>query len=189
MPSTGRDAIADSHRQNATNVRYRDMTFCASANAAVSAHSQPARQLFSGIARSYEWLETLLSLGPDPPRRNTLVASIRAKPADRALDVATGTGMVTRALVDAYGCRVIGLDQGAEMLRAGSVHAGSLVRAQVERLPFGQESFDHVTCTYLPRYVDDPAVAIRELARVLRPGGRPAILQFGVPRNITPEPG
>jgi len=108
---------------------------------------------------------------------------VRAKEGDRVLDVATGTGMVARALVDAYGCRVVGLDQSAEMLAAGSATAYPLTRAQAERLPFIDESFEHVTFTYLLRYVDDPAATIRELARVLRPGGRLAMLEFGVPQS------
>jgi hypothetical protein len=58
-----------------------------------------------------------------------------------------------------------------------------LVRAQAERLPFPDASFDHVTFTYLLRYVDDPAATVRELSRVLRPGGRLATLEFGVPRG------
>lgn len=58
-----------------------------------------------------------------------------------------------------------------------------VVRARAERLPFRDESFDHVTFTYLLRYVDDPAATLRELARVLRPGGRLATLEFGVPRG------
>jgi len=59
-----------------------------------------------------------------------------------------------------------------------------LVRARAERLPFGDASFDHVTFTYLLRYVDDPQATLRELARVLRPGGRLATLEFGVPRGL-----
>src|SRR5229473_3063543 len=69
------------------------------------------------------------------------------------------------------------------MLAAGSADGRPRVRAQGERLPFADESFDHVTFTYLLRYVDDPAATIRELTRVLRPSGRLATLEFGVPAN------
>ena len=62
-------------------------------------------------------------------------------------------------------------------------HLPGLVRGRAERLPFADASFDHVTFTYLLRYVDDPAATLRELARVLRPGGRLAALEFGVPRG------
>src|SRR3989442_7544067 len=62
-----------------------------------------------------------------------------------------------------------------------------LVRGRAERLPSPDESFDHLTFTYLLRYVDDPAAVMRELARVLRPGGRIAALDFGVPPNPLPR--
>src|SRR5256886_4528048 len=63
-------------------------------------------------------------------------------------------------------------------------HLPGLVRGRAERLPFADASFDHVTFTYLLRYVDDPPATIRELARVLRPGGRLATLEFGVPPGV-----
>ena len=92
--------------------------------------------------------------------------------------------MVAKALRERYGCRVVGLDQSADMLAAARDRNGlfaGLVRARAEALPFADASFDHVTFTYLLRYVDDPAATLRELARVLRPGGRLATLEFGVP--------
>src|SRR2546422_5132377 len=71
------------------------------------------------------------------------------------------------------------------MLSAAAGRTGHmpLVRGRAERLPFPDESFDHLTFTYLLRYVDDPAAVMRELARVVRPGGRIAALDFGVPPN------
>jgi demethylmenaquinone methyltransferase/2-methoxy-6-polyprenyl-1,4-benzoquinol methylase len=111
---------------------------------------------------------------------------VGAKPGELVLDVATGTGLVARALRGRYACRVVGLDQSADMLAAARGRDGlfaGLVRGRAERLPFGDASFDHVTFTYLLRYVDDPAATLRELARVLRPGGRLATLEFGVPRG------
>jgi len=152
-------------------------------DSAASARSRHARRLFAGIALSYEWVATVLSLGQDPRWRRALAAAVCAKTEDRVLDVATGTGTVARALVRRYGCRVIGLDQSADMLAAGAADGRPLVRAQGERLPFADESFDHVTFTYLLRYVDDPAATMRELVRVLRPGGRVTTLEFGVPAN------
>ncbi|HAF09504.1 MAG TPA: hypothetical protein DCK98_05410 [Chloroflexi bacterium] len=100
--------------------------------------------------------------------------------------MATGTGLVARALRERYACRVVGLDQSPDMLAAARDRDGlfaGLVRARAERLPFRDGSFDHVTFTYLLRYVDDPAATLRELARVLRPGGRLATLEFGVPQG------
>jgi demethylmenaquinone methyltransferase / 2-methoxy-6-polyprenyl-1,4-benzoquinol methylase len=99
----------------------------------------------------------------------------------RVLDVATGTGLVARAL-ERRGCEVTGLDQSADMLRSGRT-TRHRVQAQAERLPFPDGAFDAVTFTYLMRYVDDPAATMAELARVIRPGGTLACLEFHVPRN------
>jgi len=102
------------------------------------------------------------------------------------LDVATGTGLVAAELLR-RGFRVTALDQSAEMLEiarrrfAGQVE---LVEASAERLPFEDERFDHLTFTYLLRYVDDPAATLAELARVVRPGGVVASLEFGLPRGL-----
>jgi demethylmenaquinone methyltransferase/2-methoxy-6-polyprenyl-1,4-benzoquinol methylase len=85
--------------------------------------------------------------------------------------------------------RVVAIDQSEPMLRAGGEPTGlaglddriAPVVAQAERLPFGDASFDAVTFTYLLRYVDDPAATVGELARVIRPGGSIAMLEFSVP--------
>jgi demethylmenaquinone methyltransferase/2-methoxy-6-polyprenyl-1,4-benzoquinol methylase len=167
---------SSSGETSASNAAPRD-----SAAAARSAH---ARQLFAGIAHSYEWVATILSLGQDPRWRRALVASVRANEDDMVLDVATGTGMVARTLVEYYGCRVVGLDQSPAMLAAGIMDRNPLVCAHGEQLPFADASFDHVTFTYLLRYVEDPAATLRELARVLRPGGQLAALEFGVPESL-----
>lgn len=126
-------------------------------------------------------------MGQDPRWRRALVAAVGAQPGELVLDVATGTGLVARALRRRYACRVIGLDQSADMLAAARDRDGlraGLVRARAEKLPFPDASFDHVTFSYLLRYVDDPAATLRELARVLRLGGRLATLEFGVPSGI-----
>ncbi|MDX6674460.1 MAG: demethylmenaquinone methyltransferase / 2-methoxy-6-polyprenyl,4-benzoquinol methylase, partial [Solirubrobacteraceae bacterium] len=116
--------------------------------------------------------------------------AVGAERNQRVLDVATGTGMVARALVRASGCQVVGVDQSRQMLaRARKVTAGTpslagritFSEGYAERLPFADGEFDHVTFTYLLRYVDDPGATVRELARVLKPGGRLASLEFGVP--------
>jgi demethylmenaquinone methyltransferase/2-methoxy-6-polyprenyl-1,4-benzoquinol methylase len=109
------------------------------------------------------------------------------------LDVACGTGLVSRALIRRWGCRVVGLDQSAPMLeRARSALAAEpglagrleLVEGEAERLPFADAEFDHLTFTYLLRYVDDPAATLRELARVVKPGGRVSSLEFCLPRGV-----
>jgi len=144
-----------------------------------------ARRIFSGIGATYEKAGALLSFGQDARWRARLVDSVRAAPGDVVLDVATGTGLVARAVSERYGCDVVGLDRSGDMLSAAVARNGHipLVLARAESLPFPDDSFDHLTFTYLLRYVDDPAATMRELARVVRPGGRIAALDFGVPPN------
>jgi len=144
-----------------------------------------ARRIFSGIGPTYERAGGLLSFGQDARWRDRLVSLLDAAPDDAVLDVATGTGLVARAIAERYGCEVVGLDRSADMLSAAAAGDGHipLVRARAECLPFPDASFDHLTFTYLLRYVDDPAAVMRELARVVRPGGRIVSLDFGVPPN------
>lgn len=105
------------------------------------------------------------------------------------LDVATGTGAVAAELASRTGCRVTGIDQSPGMLAAarkllaarGLADRVELVRGEAEALPFDDASFDGLTVTYLLRYVADPAATLAELARVVRPGGALASLEFGVP--------
>ena len=155
-----------------------------------SERKRGALSLFSGLGRRYDLLSAALSFGQDPRWRGAMVAAVRATPDDRVLDVATGTGLVARRLVRRYGCSVVGLDQSREMLaeadralsRRPALRARTeLTVGEAERLPFRDREFDHLTFTYLLRYVDDPAATLRELARVVRPGGRIASLEFGLP--------
>ena len=105
------------------------------------------------------------------------------------LDVATGTGAVAEQLVLRRRCAVTGIDQSADMLAAaherlderGLLQRVRLMEGEAERLPFEDEIFDGLTVSYLLRYVDDPAAVLAELARVVRPGGTIASLEFGVP--------
>jgi len=148
--------------------------------------SADAPRIFTGIAHSYDRVGALLSFGQDPRWRHALVDAVDAGAGDLILDVATGTGLVAMELARRYGCTVVGLDRSADMLaeavRRNGLIAG-LVNARAERLPFPDATFDHVTFTYLLRYVDEPAATLSELARVLKPGGRLAALEFGVPSS------
>jgi demethylmenaquinone methyltransferase / 2-methoxy-6-polyprenyl-1,4-benzoquinol methylase len=158
-----------------------------------SQRKQHALELFEELPARYDELAAALSLFQDPRWRRAAVEAVAAGPEDRVLDVACGTGMVSRALVDRWGCRVVGLDQSAAMLgRARAKLAAdprlaervTLVEGEAESLPFADAEFDHLTFTYLLRYVDDPAATLRELARVVKPGGRVSSLEFCVPRGI-----
>src|SRR5919204_5111040 len=158
--------------------------------ALASERKRTALALFSGLPRRYDLLSAALSLGQDPRWRRAMVGAIDARDGERVLDVATGTGLVARSLVSRYGCSVVALDQSREML-AGAMAAVSrdpklaarieLVEGEAERLPFADGEFDHLTFTYLLRYVDDAAATLRELARVVKAGGRIAALEFGLP--------
>jgi demethylmenaquinone methyltransferase/2-methoxy-6-polyprenyl-1,4-benzoquinol methylase len=149
-----------------------------------------ARALFAGIAPEYERMGAALSLGQDPRWRRFLVSRVTAIPGAWVLDVATGTGLVARELAS-KNLRVVGLDQSPSMLlrgaaataRAGLGDRVRFVLGQAQALPFPDEAFDAITFTYLLRYVDDPAATLRELVRVLRPGGVLAGLEFHVPQD------
>ncbi len=158
----------------------------------VETRKQHALDLFAGLPSRYDAVGSVLSFGQDPRWRQAAVARVEAVPEDRVLDVATGTGLVADALVRRYGCRVVGLDQSSEMLAEAEARVRSnpllasrieLVQGEAESLPFADREFDHLTFTYLLRYVDDPAATLRELARVVKPGGRIASVEFMVPPN------
>jgi len=151
--------------------------------------SRVAPTLFAPLGPTYDRYARLLSFGQDPRWRRFLVARLVLQPDDRVLDVATGTGAVALELVEQHGCTVVGIDRSAEMLGVarsriaarGRASKIELHEARAEALPFADASFDALTVTYLLRYVDDPAATLRELARVVRPGGTMAMLEFGVP--------
>ena len=157
----------------------------------LSERREHAQRLFSPLAPTYDRYARLLSLGQDPRWRSFLVSRVRAGPGDRVLDVATGTGAVAIQLARDLRCEIVGLDQSAEMLaaarervaRAGLSDRIELVEGHADELPFEDASFDALTFTYLLRYVPDPAATLSELARVVRPGGTLAALEFGVPER------
>ena len=150
----------------------------------MSERTAHARELFAPLGRSYDRVGATLSLGQDPRWRGFLVSRL---PADRGhvLDVATGTGLVAAEL-QRREFQVTGLDQSPEMLELARRRFDDkieLVEASADALPFPDLAFDHITFTYLLRYVDDPGATLAELARVVRPGGVLASLEFGVPRG------
>ncbi len=144
---------------------------------------EQARQLFAPLGPTYDRVGAALSLGQDPLWRRFLVS--RLPRGGHVLDVATGTGLVATELLR-QGFEVTGVDQSPEMLAVAHRRFGDdvkLINASAEALPLGSESFDHLTFTYLLRYVTDPAATLAELARVVRPGGFVASLEFGVPKG------
>jgi demethylmenaquinone methyltransferase/2-methoxy-6-polyprenyl-1,4-benzoquinol methylase len=151
-----------------------------------------ARALFAPLGPSYDRWASILSFGQDPRWRRFLVSRIEARPTDTVLDVATGTAAVALELVRRKDCFVVGVDQSPEMLEEGRrrvalAAATRKVRLQegdARSLPFEDGQFDALTFTYLLRYVEDPPATLRELARVVKPGGTVAGLEFGVPPGV-----
>jgi demethylmenaquinone methyltransferase / 2-methoxy-6-polyprenyl-1,4-benzoquinol methylase len=146
-----------------------------------------ARTLFAPLGPTYDRYAALLSFGQDPRWRRFLVSRIEAGPRATVLDVATGTGAVARELLAQKQCTVVGLDQSPEMLaeaRRRLPASVTLIQGGAEKLPFPDGAFDALTFTYLLRYVEEPAAVLGELARVVRPGGTIAGLEFAVPHGL-----
>ncbi len=149
--------------------------------------------MFDGIARRYDLLNRILSFGLDRLWRRRLVASLAVASDWQVLDLATGTGDVAlEVLRQQPGATVVGLDPSSRMLEVGErkvAAAGlagkvTLQQGQAEALPAADDAFDAVTIAWGIRNVVDRRQALREMARVLRPGGKLAILE-----SIEPRPG
>lgn len=158
-----------------------------------------ASGLFTPLGSRYDLLAELWSFGQNRRWRGAMVERIVSGLAahtpspvgrrSRILDVATGTAGVALMLEGRTGADVIGVDLTMGMLnrgrhnvaRAGRCDHIGLALGRAEQLPFPDASFDGLTFTYLLRYVADPAATLAELARVVRPGGPIASLEFAVP--------
>jgi demethylmenaquinone methyltransferase / 2-methoxy-6-polyprenyl-1,4-benzoquinol methylase len=145
------------------------------------------RALFAPLGPTYDRYSALLSFGQDGRWRRFLVSRVNVGPGDTVLDVATGTGAVVRELFAQKRCTVVGLDQSPEMLTEARRRLPAdvrLIEGTAEALPFPDGCFDALTFTYLLRYVSDPPATLRELTRVVRPGGTIAGLEFALPRGL-----
>ena len=148
-----------------------------------AAPTETARRLFAPLGPSYERWASVLSFGQDARWRRSMVDGLGLAPGSLVLDVAAGTGSITRVL-QARGHRVVSLDQSHEMLSKAHDRGASAVLATAERLPFDDGTFDAVTFGYLLRYVDSVPDAMGELARVVRSGGAVGMVEFGLPRGL-----
>ena len=153
----------------------------------------PARiaSMFDAIAPRYDLLNHLLSGGMDRGWRSRAIDALGLTDRARVLDVCTGTGDLALAAVNRrHEASVVGVDFAAEMLRLGlvKVRAASLekrihlVRGDAARIPVGDATCDAATIGFGIRNVAEPERALAEIARILKPGGRLAILEFGQPR-------
>jgi demethylmenaquinone methyltransferase / 2-methoxy-6-polyprenyl-1,4-benzoquinol methylase len=151
-----------------------------------------AQQLFAPLPARYDRLAEVLSFGQNGRWRHAMVDHLVAAGGQRVvLDVAAGTAGVSLQIAERTGALVVGLDLTRPMLAQGARNVAAaganghvtLVNAGAERLPFADASVDALTFTYLLRYVSDPQAVLSELARVVRPGGVVASLEFNVPRS------
>ncbi len=151
--------------------------------------SAEVRQMFASIAGRYDTANEVLSLGIHRAWRRAAVRLSQVQPGQRVLDCATGTGDLALAFKRATGPsgEVIGTDFCAEMLAtapAKAARAGLEVKFQVAdalALPFPDRGFEVASIAFGIRNVDDPLRCLRELARVVKPGGRVVVLEFGQP--------
>ena len=152
---------------------------------------QRAQAVFAALPKRYDRLAELLSFGQNDRWRRAMIDQLLRDDPDRVVDVATGTAGVALQLAERSDAHVVGVDLSPQMLatgrhrveQAGQQARISLVQATGEQLPLPDRSVDALCFTYLLRYVADPPATIAELARVVRPGGRIASLEFHVPPN------
>jgi demethylmenaquinone methyltransferase / 2-methoxy-6-polyprenyl-1,4-benzoquinol methylase len=153
--------------------------------------NRAARELFDPLPDRYDRLAELLSFGQNRRWRRAMVDHVVGVRPDTVLDVASGTAGVAVQLAGRGAGRVVAVDLTEPMLRRGQVNVAAsglsgrvdFTVGQAERLPFRDACFDGLTFTYLFRYVADPQATLEELARVVRPGGAVASLEFFVPPN------
>jgi demethylmenaquinone methyltransferase/2-methoxy-6-polyprenyl-1,4-benzoquinol methylase len=137
--------------------------------------------MFDTIAPRYDLVNRLMTFGLDQRWRRTTVDALALPEGARVLDLACGTGDLSRAATR-RNYTVVGTDLSAGMLTAN--HAGApLVESEGSRLPFTDGAFDGLVCGYALRNFTDLAATLAESARVLRPGGRLAVLEVDAPRS------
>ncbi|MGL5811357.1 MAG: demethylmenaquinone methyltransferase [Nocardioides sp.] len=147
---------------------------------------QPAdvRRMFDAVARRYDLTNDLLSLGQDRRWRAHVLAAVAADAGERVLDLAAGTGTSSQPFADA-GAFVVPCDFSLGMLQVGKRARPALAFTAGDgtSLPFADETFDAVTISFGLRNIVDPVAGLREMRRVIRPGGRLVVCEFSHPTN------
>lgn len=138
--------------------------------------------MFDGVARRYDVTNTVLSLGQDRYWRQATRSALAIGPGQKVLDLAAGTAVSTVELRKS-GAWCVAADFSVGMLAAGAARNVPKIAADATRLPFGDDVFDAVTISFGLRNVVDPQAALREMARVTRPGGRLVVCEFSTPTN------
>lgn len=149
-------------------------------------------QMFDGIAERYDLLNRLISLGIDQRWRRETVDALQLGQEAEVLDLATGTGDLALLAARRHpSARLVGVDPSTRMMEVGQRKIATqglgdriqLLAGDAQSLPFEDNSFDGVMMGFGIRNVPDRAQALREMARVTRPGGRVAILELSEPQN------
>ncbi|OBG91482.1 bifunctional demethylmenaquinone methyltransferase/2-methoxy-6-polyprenyl-1,4-benzoquinol methylase [Mycobacterium sp. E3251] len=150
--------------------------------AALDKDPRDVASMFDGVARRYDVTNTLLSLGQDRYWRKATRSALAIGPGQKVLDLAAGTAVSTVEL-EKSGAWCVAADFSVGMLAAGAARNVPKIAADAMRLPFGDDVFDAVTISFGLRNVVDPRAALREMARVARPGGRLVVCEFSTPTN------
>lgn len=154
--------------------------------------SEAVHAMFSDIAPRYDLTNSVLSLGVHHLWRTATVRASAARAGSHVLDCATGTGDLALSFKKTVGPtgRVLGTDFNADMLSHAPAKARSkgldveFEVADAMNLPYADASFDVASISFGIRNVDDPRIALSEMARVVKPGGRVVVLEFGQPRGL-----
>jgi demethylmenaquinone methyltransferase / 2-methoxy-6-polyprenyl-1,4-benzoquinol methylase len=138
--------------------------------------------MFDGVAERYDRTNTVLAFGRDRAWRRRTRSALELRPGERVLDLAAGTGVSTEELARS-GATAIGVDFSIGMLEVGHRvrPAVPLLAGDALALPFADATFDAATISFGLRNIVDPDAALRELARVTRPGGRLVVCEFSHP--------
>ncbi len=147
-------------------------------------HKQPheVAGMFDGVARHYDRTNAIMSVGNAQLWRAATVRAVDPRAGQRILDVAAGTGTSSAAFARS-GAHVVALDFSPGMVAEGRRRHPQLefVEGDAEKLPFGDDEFDAVTISFGLRNVEHPKVALAEMYRVLKPGGRLVVCEFSKP--------
>ncbi|AGZ52117.1 demethylmenaquinone methyltransferase [Mycobacterium kansasii] len=150
--------------------------------AALDKNPRDVASMFDGVARRYDLTNTVLSVGRDRYWRRATRSALRIGPGDTVLDLAAGTAVSTVELAKS-GAWCVAADFSVGMLAAGGARKVPKVAGDATRLPFADGVFDAVTISFGLRNVADFPAALREMARVTRPGGQLVVCEFATPTS------